>query len=320
MVSCSNDPLDIDASDVQVDLEFINMDSVFVHSDPDQLLAAHRAFQQEIGEIYEYELGYCLRIGSADDSTVLNSISLFVQDPFIKRVEKRIVEKFNNLSPFKTKIIDGFKHLKYHLPSKKLPESIVFMNSVFVSSAFSTEKQIGIGIERYLGSDTDVIKELPPSVFFEWVKEGMDPKFLVRDAISSWVMTHYVPEVDGNLAENIIRWGKILYLTEAALPDESEAIIPRYSEEDYKWALDNEYSLWKYLVDQKMLFRIDERNKNNMLGDGPFTPGLPEKGPDRLGQFLGWRMVRKYMEIKDITVEELIKTPYTEIIVEYEID
>ena len=59
---------------------------------------------------------------------------------------------------------------------------------------------------------------------------------------------------------------------------------------------------------------------DNLLNEGPFTPGLPQKGPDRLGQFLGWRMVRKYMEVKDITVEELMNVPYTEIIVEYEID
>ena len=57
-----------------------------------------------------------------------------------------------------------------------------------------------------------------------------------------------------------------------------------------------------------------------MLNDAPFTVGLPEKGPDRLGQFIGWRMVHKYMEIKRIGVDELVKTPYTAILAEYEID
>jgi hypothetical protein len=31
-------------------------------------------------------------------------------------------------------------------------------------------------------------------------------------------------------------------------------------------------------------------------------------------------MILKYMEAKEITVEQLIKTPYTDILVEYEID
>lgn len=318
--SCANDPLDVDASDVKVNIGFVNMDSIWSKSDGRDFLKADADFRERIPEMYEYELGYCLRVGRISDTALINSLTQFKNDPFMSRVGKAIKREFKDLTSVKAELLDGFRHIKYHLPSAKLPSNIVFMNSVFTSSAFSSQKEIGIGLERYLGEKSPVIKDLPNDMFFGWIKEGMDRRYLVRDAFSSWIMTHYIPETDGNLAEQIIRWGKILYLTEAAIPDAPESIIPRYSEEDYKWALENEYSLWKYLVDQKMLFKIDELNKTNLLNEGPFTPGLPEKGPDRLGQFLGWRMVRKYMEVKDITVEELMTIPYTEIIVEYEID
>ena len=318
--SCANDPLDVDASDVKVNIGFVNMDSIWSKSNGRDFLKADVDFRARIPEMYEYELGYCLRVGRISDTALINSLTQFKNDPFMSRVGKAIKREFKDLSSVKAELLDGFRHVKYHLPSAKLPTNIVFMNSVFTSSAFSSQKEIGIGLERYLGEKSAVIEDLPNDMFFGWIKEGMDRRYLVRDAFPSWIMTHYIPETDGNLAEQIIRWGKILYLTEAAIPDAPESIIPRYSEEDYKWALENEYSLWKYLVDQKMLFKIDELNKTNLLNEGPFTPGLPEKGPDRLGQFLGWRMVRKYMEVKDITVEELMNVPYTEIIVEYEID
>ena len=318
--SCANDPLDVDASDVKVNIGFVNMDSIWSSSNGRDFLKADADFRVRIPEMYEYELGYCLRVGRISDTALINSLTQFKNDPFMSRVGKAIRREFKDLSSVKSELLDGFRHIKYHLPSAKLPTNIVFMNSVFTSSAFSSQKEIGIGLERYLGEKSPVIKDLPNDMFFTWIKEGMDRRYLVRDAFSSWIMTHFIPETDGNLAEQIIRWGKILYLTEAAIPDAPESIIPRYSEEDYTWALENEYALWKYLVDQKMLFKIDELNKTNLLNEGPFTPGLPEKGPDRLGQFLGWRMVRKYMEVKDITVEELMNVPYTEIIVEYEID
>jgi hypothetical protein len=318
--SCANDPLDVDASDVKVNIGFVNMDSIWSESKGRDFLKADADFRTRIPEMYEYELGYCLRIGKISDTALINSLTQFVNDPFMSRVEKAINREFKNLSKVKEEMIDGFRHVKYHLPKAKIPTNIVFMNSIFTTSAFSTQEEIGIGLERYLGKNSSVIKDLPNDMFFDWIKEGLDRRYLVRDAFCSWIMTHYIAETDGNLAEHIIRWGKILYLTEAALPNAPESIIPRYSEQDYKWALENEYALWKYLVDQKMLFKIDELNKTNLLNEGPFTPGLPQKGPDRLGQFLGWRMVRKYMEVKDITVEELMNVPYTEIIVEYEID
>ena len=57
-----------------------------------------------------------------------------------------------------------------------------------------------------------------------------------------------------------------------------------------------------------------------MLNEGPFTIGLPEESPDRLGQYLGWKIVHDYMSKKDISLEELIKTPYNNILQEYEIE
>jgi hypothetical protein len=320
LASCSSNPLDVDASKTQVNIGFINLDSNLVNTRSANRIVMHHNFMDEISEIYEYNLGYCIRMSNASDSSFEKSLSMFLQDPYIKRLEKRIAEKFSDLNTYKTEIVDGFKHLKYHIPNGKIPENVVFMNSLFNSNAFSTEKQIGIGLDNYLGASTDVVKELPNEPYYEWIKDAMDPKFMTRDALCSWVMTHYVEEVDGNLAEHIIRWGKILYLTQAAFPNKEPELILRYSTVDYKWALDNEYSLWKYLVDEKMLFTVNELNTRNLLKEGPFTIGLPEKGPDRLGQFLGYRMILKYMEAKEITVEQLINTPYTDILVEYEID
>ena len=319
-VGCDRNPLDVDPSNVTLKIGFVNMDSILFHSNSADLITAHQEFKKSMPEIYDYELGYCLHIGEVDDTTFVNSMQLFYADPYIARLEKRIQEKFPSLENQKKEIESGFKYLKFHIPGGKIPEQVVFMNSFFASNAFSTEKQIGIGLERYLGKQTDVIQELPPDQFYEWIREGMDAEFLTRDALCSWIMTHYVDEVDGNLTENIIRWGKILYLTQAAFPDASEAWIMRYSEEKYQWAIDNEYEIWKYLADQKMLFKIDDRNKMNLLNEGPYTVGLPEKGPDRLGQFIGFRMLQKYMEIKKVSVEQLIQTPYTEILVEYQID
>ncbi len=317
---CTNNPLEVDVSNVDVKIGFVNLDSILVNIKGNKRIEFHHNHLEKITNIYEYNLGYCIQMANSSDTGFVKSLDLYIEDPYIKRIEKRIAEKFSNLSTTKSELIDGFKHLKFHFPAGKIPEDIVFVNALFKSNAFSTETEIGIGLESYLGGKTDVIKELPPEPFYEWIKEGMEDKFLTRDAICSWVMTHYVEEVDGNLAEQIVRWGKILYLTQAAFPEKEPAVIMRYSEPDYKWSIENEYSLWKYLVDEKLLFSINELNVKNLLKEGPFTIGLPEKGPDRLGQFLGFRMIQKYMEVNEVTLEQLINTPYTEILVEYEID
>lgn len=320
LASCASNYLDIDAEDQNVLIDFIQLDSLMFKADSKERLALHQSMQSQIPDLYEYNLAYCLKFRGMQDSIFTSSIQQFYSDPYINKLENRLSKQFSNTQTFKVGIIDGFKHLKYHFPKGKIPSAVVFMNSLFTANAFCTETEIGIGLERYLPIKTDVIQQLPPDQFYNWIKEGFDERYLVRDALCSWVMTHYVNEVKGNLIENCIYWGKILYLTKAALPELSDAILLRYSDKDFNWALENESQLWNYLVKDKVLFKIDERMIRNLISEGPFSVGLPEEGPDRLGQFLGYRIVQKYMEIEQIPLNELLNKSYTDILVEYEID
>ncbi len=319
--ACSHDALDVDTSGVKVDIDYRNLDSLIVHTEKNRLQAAILEWRVDIPEIIDYELGYCLQVGQVTDTGMVENVDRFRNDAYIVRLEKRIKETFPDLSKKQENITEGFKHLKAHLPEVKLPEHIIFMNSFFASGAFCTENDMAIGLERYLGGTTDVIKELPSQEFPEWIKKAMAPQYLERDALAAWIMTHVIPELEGsNNISQIIRWGKIIYLTEAAFPEMEKHLIMRYSATEYQWALDNERDFWQYLVDQKLLFETDENVQSNLLREAPFTAGLPEKGPDRLGQFLGWRIVQSYMEQYDITVEELLKLPYPVLLSEYEIE
>lgn len=320
LFSCSSDPLDVDTSNVQMDISYVDMDETFRSSDSATLVKVVNDYKQEIKDVYEYEFGHCLNFGDVSDSAVFDAMTKFMSDEYIHRLEQEIATKFKDKSKIEAKITDGFTYLKAHFPKEKYPEHVVFLNSLFHSSAASFESDIAVGLEQYLGPETDVIKELPSNEYYQWYKDGMEAKFLERDVIATWVSANHLPApISGSLAEFMIHWGKIIYFVEASFPKADKELIIRYSKADYKWALENEASYWQYLVDQKLLFVLDERTKANMIQDGPFTPGLPEKGPDRLGQFLGWRMVQQYMENNsDLPLSELKNIGYNDILQAYE--
>ncbi|MCO5259274.1 MAG: hypothetical protein M9916_03940 [Crocinitomicaceae bacterium] len=298
-------------------MAFIHLDSLLFNTPKNDLINLRHQLSAAIPEIFDYQIGYCMRIGKVVDTAFVNSITQYREDPMIQKLEAEIAQKFTNLSNYKETITVGLKRLKAIVPNAKIPSHIVFQNSLFSSSAFCTEKEIGVGLDQYLGKDSPIIKQLPPEPFYDWIKEGYDQQYLERDAILSWILTHILPETKGNLAELMIYHGKAIYLTEACLSEKDKNIIIRYSKEDLKWAKENEYSLWKYLVDEKLLFKVDDLNSMNLLQEGPFTSGLPEKGPDRLGQYLGWIMVKNYMENTKTSFTDLITTPYNEILQNY---
>jgi hypothetical protein len=135
----------VNISKINIKTKFINLDSIFVNSDKVNLISNHHYLQNNIPDIYSYELGHCLQIGKVSDTAFSNSISQFINDQAISKIEKRIKTKFSKLEYHKEEIRKGLKHLKYHFPKGKIPENIIFMNSLFQSNAFCTEKEIGIG-------------------------------------------------------------------------------------------------------------------------------------------------------------------------------
>lgn len=319
--SCSDDLLKVDISNSKYQLESVHLDSILTRTPETELSEEIFELSQKIPELIDYQFYYCYKTGLPKDTAFQANWAEFTHNPYYKRLSKRISEKFPNTSGSAQKIEDGFKRIQTHLPNAKLPKTVVFMNSYFSSSVYCTQNEIGIGLERYLGAKTDVIKELPNDVFYEWIKEAMEPQYLERDAVCAWVLTHICePGKDMNNIEAMVQWGKILYLTKAAFPEGEEHILLRYNTVDYEWALKNERGFWEYLVKQNILFTKSEKDQVAFLQEAPFTSGLPQKGPDRLGQFLGYRIVCSYMEQYDVTLQELLDKPYNEILSEYEIE
>ena len=319
IVGCGGNKYDIDTSDIAYDLKFVNSDSILSSASNNDLLNHRTQIKLLDQDVAGYIFGYCFGIRMQPDTSFLNGLHRFYKHAYSIRLESRIKKQLNNKLPrFSNDIKDAFKRLKYHKTEDPIPSNVFWVNSGFASSVFCSKKSIAVGLERYLGEKTDVIKELPGNQFFSWIKEGMDERYLVRDVMVGWISTHCLEETKENYASEMIRWGKILFLSYASLPNEHESVIMRYTKKDYDWALASEGALWKYIVDEQLLYNTGEDAKQSLLHEGPFTRGLPQESPDRMGQFLGYRMVKQYMENHDISLNQLKKTAFLTILQAYE--
>ena len=316
-LACSNDPFKISIANVKIKLDFLNLDSALRNSTEKELLTLKSKFKRNNSSLLDYTFGYCIGGNMQTDSSYINGIRRFYSNNYIQRLGETIKKTHGDFSSEKKELLIAFRRLKAFFPREKTPKTIYFINSSFSASVFSSEKEIAIGVERYLGSNEKVIKELPNNQFYTWIKNGMKKEYLSRDVIAGWLMTHYCTETSENYASEMMRWGKILYITQGTLPNVKTNTILRYTNKQFNWALKNESVFWKYLVENELLFKTDEKTRSNLLNEGPFTGGLPEESPDRLGQFLAWRIVHQYMETHDISISELNKKSYNELLQNY---
>ena len=61
-------------------------------------------------------------------------------------------------------------------------------------------------------------------------------------------------------------------------------------------------------MEQELLYSNPNLEVRKFIGEGPFTAGFPEQAPAKLGHFIGWQMVKKYMKQKpELTLVQLME-------------
>ncbi len=277
---------------------------------------------QDYPDVCPYLLEFCYAVSLKSDSSLSASLINFSKQEYIEKTEFELYKRFSDLSAHKARIKRSFARLKKQFDTLQTPQEIVFSNSNFSYNATCYNESILVGLERYIGGNHPIITEsLSPSDFPEWIRNGMNENFMDRDILSSWISTKLFKETKGYHIEEMIRWGKIHLTTEMCLRIDNKDIPPsevlRWSNEQYNWAVSNEIKFWKYLMDENLLFDSNEKNRAYLLNNGPYTIGLPEESPDRMGQFLGYKIVLNYMKNQNLSLKELLVRDYKTILKSY---
>jgi len=318
LTSCSSNDYEVNLDEVPLNIEFVHLDSLARHANWPQRDQLFMQLKKKDEALFEFAFSYALEIPLTSDTAFRNGINRFYSNPYILSLENSIEKKVKWRQKASEELLNGFKRLKYFMPTWKSPKQIYFINSRFAASAYCSDQSIAIGQERYLGAKDKLIQALPSSQFYGWIKEAMEPRFVSSDALLVWISTHGLEETTENYASEMIRWGKMLFISHICLPELSEATILRYTKKDFDWAVASEKSFWEYLVDEELLFKTDEETRMNLLHEGPFTIGLPQESPDRMGRFMGYMIVKQYMENNDISPNQLMSVPYNKILQKYQ--
>jgi len=305
VTSCSTDKLDVDISEVELDLTFERFDQdLFKGKSPAEMTEINKGLIERGGELYEFYVYDMLRSGSVYDDSIGDYLWYFVSDSMMKLVSEDIQTEFFDFEVIENKLVDAFKHQKYYLPSMPLPKKIITYNSAFNFGVVSTDSVIGIGLEMYLGPENRILKEVRFPVY---MKEKMQRDYLPSDVAQSWIQTNVLGDDRGEtFLSSMIYYGKLLYILEAMMPETEEHLIIRYTAQEYEYALASEYNIWQYLVDMNWIYTIDMKVKLRFFEEAPTTVGI-EESPGRIGQFIGWQMVRSFMDShEEVSLEQLL--------------
>jgi len=292
--SCKNDnKLESDIAKINTDVHIERFDLLFGKVTYQSLPDLKRAYPFMFSEKYQ-------------DSFWISKISDTLQKHLFNEVEK----EFLNISDTQLEIESLFNHLKYNFPEFYPPRVITTTSDVdYRNRVIVTDTIAVIALDTYLGTNHEFYENIP-----KYIREDLKKDQIVVDLAIAYAEKYIYQAPNKTFLDEMIYFGKQLYFSDVVIPFKTEASRIGYTQEQLDWAIANESYVWRYFVERELLFSTDTKLTGRFITPAPFSKfyleDIDSESPGRLGQYMGWQIVRAYMERNDDSLKEmLLKSP-----------
>ncbi|OEK08011.1 gliding motility lipoprotein GldB [Flavivirga aquatica] len=213
---------------------------------------------------------------------------------------------FVNFDDTESNIESLFNHLKYYFPEFHPPRIITTTNDVdYRNKVIVTDTIAVIALDTYLGNDHEFYLGIP-----KYLRENLKKEQIIVDLAGEYAKKYIYQSQNKTLLDEMIYFGKQLFFKDAVIPFKTDAERIGYSQEQIDWAVANESYIWRYFVERELLFSTDSKLLGRFINPAPFSKFYLEEvdanSPGRLGQYIGWQIVRAYMNQNDVPLKEML--------------
>ena len=285
-----------------VDVSGIPEPKVVIHDYGTALFELNRdSLAQELAEIQK-EFALFLGTEPLVDEQVIQ-LSFYVNDVFLNDLYTAYQISFSSLEIMEKELANAFQYMLYYYPNTTLPEVYAYISGVQDPVIFQ-DNILVLGLDNYLGADFEIYARMGTP---RYKIRSMTPEYVLRDVISTLSLGKIgAPDADGSLLEYMIYEAKKLYFIKSMLPEIEDRILLNFTSEQLLWYDDKESALWKYYIENELLFKSDYDSLKKYINDAPFTSVLGNNSPPRTGIWLGYQILTAYAENNDVTLNEIL--------------
>jgi len=292
LTSCTRNPLKINVSDVPVSLRIKHLDIDLLKTKPELMLSEIPKLKNNYGDFFDIFTYRMIGIGGSGQEKFPEMLNSFVSDTLIQQLKTSVSEKIDTIR-LRKDLETAFKHYKHYFPGKDIPVIYTCISGLN-QSVVTADKLIGLSLDKYLGIESPFYERLGMPVY---KRRNMHPAKIVPDMMYALAVTEW-PKTDqaNNLLSQMIQEGKIIYFVDAMWPELHDTLKIGFTKKQLDFCKKDEAAMWTYLAEHKLLFTTDHMNIKRFIDDGPYTAAFSEESPARSAVWIGWQIVRSYME------------------------
>jgi hypothetical protein len=290
--ACHHDRFEVDTKGIEVPLSVQRFELALFGADPSAIADSLPVWKSRYGAFLQH-FSYVLKLGDVNDPNYAARLTQFTTDHSNYLIFKRTREVYARPEPLINDLTGAFRHYRYYFPEKPIPQVVTFVSGL-TQSAITDTNLLAIGLDKYLGADEDLYKEIG---LYRYLSVHMYPGKLASDCMAFWGETEFPfhDSVD-NLLCNMVYRGRLLYFTKAMVPSKPDSVNWGFTKAGLEFCRENERAMWTTLIENKFLFNTDRFTIDKFIQEGPFTKDFGRGSPARAAVWIGYRIVEAYME------------------------
>lgn len=279
LVSCNEDnKLEEEISKIEVDFIVERFDKAYAYAKPSDLPNLKQAYPFLFSK-------------HVPDSVWINRINDTLQNQLLQEVT-RVYKDFKDVDKDFERL---FQHLKYYDIAFSAPRIVTLTNDVdYRNKTIVTDSLLLVALDNFLGENHEFYQNIP-----RYLAKNMRKEQIVPEVAEAYAKKYAFQSNRKTLLDEMIYHGKLLYFKDVMIPFKTDAEKIGYTEQELKWAEANESPIWSYFIEKELLFSTDSKLPGRFIADAPYSKfylELDNESPGRLGQYIGWQIVRAYAE------------------------
>ncbi|MGJ8684919.1 MAG: gliding motility lipoprotein GldB [Nonlabens sp.] len=207
-----------------------------------------------------------------------------------------------------TQVNDVMRHVEYYFPEFEFTDIVTVLSQVdYRRKVTPTNDQLLIAIDTYLGEENELYDGIS-----DYRRKHLNVENLPADVALAYAHLFVEPSVDRSFIGSMVYFGKLHYLQELFVPVATGAERFSYTNAEYDFTVANESQMWRVFVDESLLYSTNPKLQSRFILPAPFSKfylEVDQETPGGVGKYIGYRIVKAYMENNDKDLDTMLSLP-----------
>jgi len=309
-----------DVSGIKIELQVERFEQAFFSVDTNNLSFSLREVAGKYPGFFPDFTMNILGLPPLTDTSVeaFAAIKRFISD--YRPIKDSADKIFARFEPFEKEIKRGLQYVNHYFPQYKTPQKLITfigpMDAYYEASLGGygdvvTREGMATGLQLHLGSGSSFYHSpMGEALYPNYISQRFTPENIAVNCMKNIIDDMY-PQNTGRkaLVEQMIEKGKRLYVLDKIMPYTADTLKIGYTSMQLKGCYANEGRIWNFFLTNGMLLTNEPALQKNYLSDGPVTQELGDGAPGYIGLFVGWQIVKKYMDKNsELSLPQLLQT------------